>query len=76
LNENSKNPFTDAYYRAALLEGLANTITPSIASLQKSGTSGSLAPEMHLTCEEICLRLNLEKIMPSYQFVVTNSCLR
>lgn len=76
FNENSKNPFSDAYFRAALIDGLANTITPSIASLQNSETSANLSPEMYLTCEEICLRLNLEKIIPSYHFVITTSCLR
>lgn len=75
-NENSKNQFSDAYFKAALIHGLENTITPSIASLQNVEKSGNLSSEMQLVCEEICLRLNLEKILPSYHFTITMSCLR
>ena len=76
LNENSKNPFTDAFYKAALIDGLTNTVTLSVASLKNIETSKNLSAEMYLVCEEICLRLNLEKIMPSYQLAITTSCLR
>ncbi len=76
FNENSKNQFSDAYYKAALIDGLANTITASIAQLQNVETSANLSAEMQLVGEEICLRLNLEKIIPSYHYVITVSCLR
>ena len=76
FNENSKNAFSDSYYRASLIDSLANTVTASIASLQNIETSANLSPEMHLVVEEICLRLNLEKIVPTFQYVVSTSCLR
>lgn len=76
FNENSKNSYSDVYYKAALIDSLANTVTPLVASLQNSETSANLSPEMYSICEEICLRLNLEKVLPSYHFLITISCLR
>ena len=77
FNENSKNSYSDAYYRASLVDALTNTISPSIAALTNDGPkSANLSPEMHSVIEEIVLRLNLEKLVPTYRYVVTASCLK
>ncbi|XP_077993072.1 transcription initiation factor TFIID subunit 2-like [Glandiceps talaboti] len=72
-NDNRKNKFSDNYYRAALIEALANTVTPSI-SLDKNAEN--LSPETKLILEEITRFLNLEKLLPCYGHIVTVSCLR
>ncbi len=77
-NENSKNRFSDCYYRAALIDGLSNTLSSSVASLNTFGGSKSsnLSADLHSVIEEIVLRLNLEKILPSYHFLISASCLK
>ena len=78
-NENTKNRFSDCYYRAALVDSLTNTLSSSVASL-KNDTFGSkssnLSSELYSVIEEIVLRLNLEKILPSYQYTISASCLK
>jgi transcription initiation factor TFIID subunit 2 len=78
-NENSKNQFTDAYYKAALIDALASTVSVSVAVVVDDDTAGpksaSLTPDMRLVIEEIVLRLNLEKLLPTCNFVITCSCL-
>ncbi len=39
-------------------------------------TAESLSPDTKLVLEEISRYLNLEKLLPSYKFTVTCSCLR
>ena len=79
-NENSKNKYSDAYYRASLIDALNATVSPSIASLQNDDTFGSkslaLPQDTKQVIEEIVLRLNLEKLFPTYRYVVTSSCLK
>ncbi|CAB3360242.1 Hypothetical predicted protein [Cloeon dipterum] len=78
FNDNSKNRFSDNYYRAALVEALGATITPTVSMLtSKSGgiTSESLTGETKLVVEEITRCLNLEKLLPCYKMQVTVACL-
>ncbi|VVD00434.1 unnamed protein product [Leptidea sinapis] len=77
-NDNSKNHFSDNYYRAALVDALAATITPVISVLQPGApiTADSLSADTKLVLEEITRVLNLEKVLPCYKNTVTVSCLR
>ncbi len=78
-NENSKNKFSDSYYRASLIEALNATVSPSIASLQNDDRglkALALAQDTRLVIEEIILRLNLEKLFPTYRFLLTCQCLK
>ncbi|XP_045542678.1 transcription initiation factor TFIID subunit 2 [Papilio machaon] len=77
-NDNSKNHFSDNYYRAALVDALAATITPVISVLQPGApiTADSLSADTKLVLEEITRMLNLEKVLPCYKNTVTVSCLR
>lgn len=79
-NDNSKNSFSDNYYKASLIEALAETVTPIVVSLfnnsMQSTTYDQLPTETKLIAEEITRCLNLEKILPCYKYVVTIACLR
>jgi transcription initiation factor TFIID subunit 2 len=81
-NENSKNKFSDNYYRASLISALAETVTPAVtAVLARSGQLQSspgeaLSSETKLILEEITRYFNLEKLMPCYKLTVTVSCLK
>lgn len=79
-NDNSKNSFSDNYYKASLIEALAETVTPIVVSLfnnsMQSTTYDQLPTETKLVAEEITRCLNLEKILPGYKYVVTVACLR
>ena len=77
-NDNSKNKFTDAYFRAALVDALAETVTPvAIAPIFNSNSlSDMLSQDTKNILEEITRSFNLDKLLPSYKHVVTVSCLR
>jgi len=79
-NDNSKNSYSDNYYRASLIEALAETVTPVVVSLfnnsMQSTTFDQLPAETKLVAEEITRCLNLEKILPGYKYVVTVACLK
>ena len=79
-NDNSKNSFADNYYRASLIEALAETVTPVVVPLfnnsAPSTTLDQLPSETKLVAEEIIRCLNLEKILPCYRYVVTVACLK
>ncbi|CAH2264572.1 jg21294 [Pararge aegeria aegeria] len=77
-NDNSKNHFSDNYYKASLVDALAATITPVIAVLQPGApiTADSLSADTKLVLEEITRVLNLEKVLPCYKNTVSVSCLR
>ncbi|KAL4703454.1 hypothetical protein ACJJTC_010774 [Scirpophaga incertulas] len=77
-NDNSKNHFSDNYYKAALVDALAATITPVISVLHPGApiTVDSLSADTKLVLEEITRVLNLEKVLPCYKNTVTVSCLR
>lgn len=77
-NDNSKNRFSDNYYRAALVEALGATVTPVISVVQQGApiTADSLASDTKLVLEEITRCLNLEKLLQCYKYTVTVSCLK
>ncbi|BES95185.1 Transcription initiation factor TFIID [Nesidiocoris tenuis] len=77
-NDNSKNKYSDNYYRAALIEALGETVTPVVSVVQQGAeiTGESLSSDTKLVLEEITRNLNLEKLLPCYKLVVTVSCLK
>ncbi|XP_058805308.1 transcription initiation factor TFIID subunit 2 [Phymastichus coffea] len=76
-NDNSKNRYSDNYYRASLIEALGATITPVI-NVQHGTTitAESLLPETKLILEEVTRHLNLEKLLPCYKYTVSVACLK
>lgn len=82
-NDNSKNKFSDNYYRASLIEALAETVTPAVSAVlarsvftQSSSSAEALSSETKLILEEITRYFNLDKLMPCYKQTVTISCLK
>jgi len=77
-NDNSKNTFSDNYYRANLVTALGETVTPVVSMLQNDGviTSESLTEDTKKVLEEITRYLNLEKLLPCYRYTVTTACLK
>ncbi|KAH6921855.1 hypothetical protein HPB50_005416 [Hyalomma asiaticum] len=78
-NENSKNKFSDNYYRTALIEALGETVTPVVSVLAHAGqpiTVESLSADTKLILEEITRCLNLEKLLPCYKYTITVGCLK
>lgn len=80
-NDNSKNKFSDNYYRATLIEALANTVTPVVSAVLtrtdfQQAPSEALSQETKLILEEITRYLNLDKLLPCYGYTVTISCLK
>ncbi|XP_015121942.1 transcription initiation factor TFIID subunit 2 [Diachasma alloeum] len=76
-NDNSKNRYSDNYYRAALIEALGATVTPVI-SVQHgpSITADSLSIDTKAILEEVTRHLNLEKLLPCYKYTVSVACLK
>ncbi|XP_067013693.2 transcription initiation factor TFIID subunit 2 [Anabrus simplex] len=77
-NDNSKNRYSDNYYRASLVEALGATVTPVISVVQQGTaiTADSLSPDTKLVLEEITRCLNLEKLLQCYKYTVTMACLK
>ncbi|GAB1607249.1 hypothetical protein Ahia01_001008300, partial [Argonauta hians] len=78
-NDNSKNKYSDNYYRAALIDALAATVTPAVAAVSLLNTGinvESLSADIRLILEEITRCMNLEKLLPCYRHTVTISCIR
>lgn len=77
-NDNSRNHYSDNYYRAALIDALSNAITPVISVVQQGAllTAENLSADAKLILEEVTRLLNLEKQLPSYKYGVTVSCLK
>ena len=61
-NDNSKNTFSDCYYRAAIVDALGETVTPVVSVLQteSSITAESISPDTKQILEEVSRFLNLE----------------
>jgi len=76
-NDNSKNTFSDNYYRASLVKALGETVTPVVSMLQGDGviSSENLSEDTRKVVEEVTRYLNLEKLLPSYRYTVTSACL-
>ncbi len=66
--------------RSTQVDALGDTVTPVVSVLQATTagavTAESLSPDSKLILEEISRYLNLEKLLPSYKYTVTKSCLR
>ena len=76
-NDNSKNRYSDNYYRAALIEALGATVTPVISVQQGTAiTAESLSIDTKAILEEVTRNLNLEKLLPCYKFTVSVACLK
>uniref|UniRef100_A0A8C2UU57 Transcription initiation factor TFIID subunit 2 n=1 Tax=Chinchilla lanigera TaxID=34839 RepID=A0A8C2UU57_CHILA len=75
-NDNRKNKFSDNYYRAEMIDALANCVTPAISVNNEVRTLENLNSDVRLIVEEITRFLNLEKLLPSYRHTITVSCLR
>ena len=80
-NDNSKNKFSDNYYRAGLVDALKETVTPVVtAVIDPTGlqqiTADALSSDTKCILEEITRYLNLDKLLPCYRYTVTVSCLR
>lgn len=78
-NDNSRNKYSDNYYRAALIDSLAATLTPAVTIMTGLGdgpTMDSLTSETKQILEEITRCLNLDKLLPCYHHTVTVSCLK
>ncbi|XP_054152986.1 transcription initiation factor TFIID subunit 2-like [Oppia nitens] len=79
-NDNSKNKFSDNYYRASLIDAISETVTPIVTAVidptGKQITPDALSAETKWILEEITRYLNLEKLLPCYKYTVSVSCLR
>jgi transcription initiation factor TFIID subunit 2 len=81
-NDNSKNKFSDNYYRASLITALAETVTPAVTAVlarqtvSQASSAEALSSETKLILEEITRYFNLEKLIPCYKHTVTVSCLK
>lgn len=79
-NDNSKNKFSDNYYRAALVDALSETVTPVVSAVidptgQQQMTADALSTDTKCILDEITRYLNLDKLLPCYRYTVTVSCL-
>lgn len=77
FNDNSKNSYSDNYYRAALIKSLSNTVTEalSVSLSEQKILSENMSVDMQTIVDEVTRSLNLEKHLPSYRYTVTVSCL-
>ncbi|XP_046544224.1 transcription initiation factor TFIID subunit 2-like [Haliotis rubra] len=78
-NDNSKNKYSDNYYRAALIDAMSATITPAVTPVvisELGKSTDSLTADTKQFLEEITRCLNLEKLLPCYRHTVTVSCIR
>jgi transcription initiation factor TFIID subunit 2 len=80
FNENSKNRFSDANYRSSLIDSLGNTLTniglTSATTNVDHLLNHALDTNTKRIFDEILLQLNFDKVISSYGFCVTCSCLR
>jgi transcription initiation factor TFIID subunit 2 len=74
-NENSRNTHSDCCYRAALIDAISSTVS-SPSTFSSTPNSSSLSQDSRLIIEEIVLRLNLEKLLPTHRYVITSACLK
>jgi transcription initiation factor TFIID subunit 2 len=76
-NDNSKNTFSDNYYREALVKALGETVTPVVSRMlqTEAHSSDSMTEDTRRVLEEITRYLNLEKLLPCYRNTVTTACL-
>ena len=73
-NDNSRNAYSDCYYRAELIKALMDTLTPAIV-LRGEMSVSSLPLEIRTVVEEVARCLNHDTQIPSYKRMVTVACL-
>ncbi|XP_042243204.1 transcription initiation factor TFIID subunit 2-like isoform X2 [Homarus americanus] len=75
-SDNSKNRYSDNYYRASLVDALAAAISSAPVQHDPATiTSDTLSEDIRRVLCEITRYLNLEKLLPCYKYTVTVSCL-
>lgn len=75
--ENGKNAYDDSVLRATYVDAIAATLPATGRQASASPpTLSACSADVRLVLEEIVLRLNLEKMLPSTRHAVTVSCLR
>jgi transcription initiation factor TFIID subunit 2 len=81
-SDNQINKYSDGYYFSTLVHSLALTVTPKVAVVPAPlGLDVAKVPVAIMTTEsqailqEIVQGLNIEKVLPSYKYSVTASCL-
>lgn len=77
-NDNSKNRYSDNYYRATLVEALGCSVTPVVSVIQQGSqiTAESLSADTKLILEEVTRMLNIEKALPCYKYTISVACLK
>ncbi|KJE89813.1 hypothetical protein CAOG_001233 [Capsaspora owczarzaki ATCC 30864] len=75
MNDNSVNPYTDAHYIAAIIDGLAETVTDDYDLKPTDTLPFPYEHPIHVILAEFTRLLSLEKLNPSYRHVVAVSCL-
>lgn len=73
-NDNSRNPYSDCYYRAEIIKAMKDTLTPAIVMRGVASVS-SLPQEVRTVVEEVSRCMNLDTQIPSYKLSVTVACL-
>uniref|UniRef100_A0A5K3EVL6 Transcription initiation factor TFIID subunit 2 n=2 Tax=Mesocestoides corti TaxID=53468 RepID=A0A5K3EVL6_MESCO len=73
-NDNSRNDYSDCYYRAELIKAMKDTLTPAIVMRGVISVS-SLPLEVRTVVEEVARCINLDSQIPSYKKAVTVACL-
>ncbi|BHF71087.1 Transcription initiation factor TFIID subunit 2 [Sparganum proliferum] len=73
-NDNSRNPYSDCYYRAEIIKAMKDTLTPAIVMRGVLSVS-SLPSEARTVVEEVARCMNLDSQIPSYKNTVTVACL-
>ena len=81
-NENTSNDYSDDFYVASLVEAMSCSLTIPLSNLSsKPNTISpqqhflSLSKEIHEIVRTVIHLLNIEKLLPSYKYVITCSCL-
>ncbi|VDP80874.1 unnamed protein product [Echinostoma caproni] len=73
-NDNSRNAYSDCYYRADLIKTLKDTLTPAIV-VRGVMSASSLPVEARTVVEEVAHHFNLDSQIMSYRGTVTVACL-
>ncbi|XP_076029935.1 TATA-box binding protein associated factor 2 isoform X2 [Oratosquilla oratoria] len=76
-SDNSKNQFSDNYYRASLVDALAASVSPAIVAHDPPTiTAEAIGEDIKKILSEVTRFLNMEKLLPCYKFTVTAACLQ
>eukprot|EP00795_Rhopilema_esculentum_P015795 gene15795-7100_t len=78
-NDNRYNKFSDGFYRSCLIDALTNAVTSAVTMVATDNDGKQLIPaqeDAQLILSEIVKSLNLEKLLPTYRYAVTQSCLK